>query len=59
MTSVFKKDTGWGAGTLIDAKGNNSWPATSGGLIAFASTRHATRLQRDRTQQCFLLALPK
>jgi len=52
-------DTGWGAGTLLQGKGNNTWPATAGGSIVFASTRNAKRLQRDRTQDVFVLkALP-
>jgi hypothetical protein len=55
MTAVHRKDTGWDAGRLINSRGVNTWPATSGGAIAFASTRNATRLQRDPTQQIFLL----
>lgn len=56
MTAVYKKDAGWDAGTLLKGPGINTWPATSGGVIAFASTRNATRLQRDQTQQVFLLS---
>lgn len=48
----------WGDARLINSRGVNTWPATDGGAIAFASTRHAARLQRDRTQQVFLLANP-
>src|SRR5262249_1277969 len=60
MTAAFKKDgSGWDEGTLIKAKGNNRWPANCGGRIGFASTRNATRLQRDATQQVFLLPVPK
>jgi hypothetical protein len=59
MTAVFKKDTGWDGGMLLNGRGINTWPATSGGLIAFASTRNATRLQRDPTQQVFLLNAAK
>jgi hypothetical protein len=52
-------DTGWSAGALSPGKGNNTWPATSGGSIVFASTRNAKRMQRDRTQDIFVLrALP-
>ncbi|WP_157622779.1 CehA/McbA family metallohydrolase [Solimonas soli] len=46
---------GWDAGTLLLSRGINSWPATAGGHIVFASTRNAQRLQRDRTQQIFIL----
>jgi hypothetical protein len=46
---------GWGHVELLRGRGNNTWPATDGGAIAFASTRNATRLQRDRTQEIFLL----
>lgn len=56
MTSVYKKGTGWDAGTLLNGPGINTWPVTSGGVIAFASTRNATRLQRDPTQQVFVLS---
>jgi predicted metal-dependent phosphoesterase TrpH len=52
MTSVWRD--GWDAGTLLNGRGNNTWPVTSGGVIAFASTRNAARLQRDQTQQIFL-----
>ena len=56
MTAVYKKPAGWDAGTLLKGSGINTWPVTSGGVIAFASTRNATRLQRDQTQQVFLLS---
>jgi len=56
MTAVYRKDAGWDAGRLINSRGVNTWPATAGGAIAFASTRNAVRLQRDPTQQVFLLA---
>jgi hypothetical protein len=55
MTAVYRKDEGRDAGTLLNGRGTNTWPATAGGVIAFASTRNATRLQRDPTQQVFLL----
>jgi hypothetical protein len=55
MTAVYRKDAGWDPGTLINGRGVNTWPATSGGAITFASTRNAARLQRDPTQQVFLL----
>ncbi len=53
MTAVFRG--AWSASELQRGRGNNTWPATAGGAIVFASTRNATRLQRDRTQQIFLL----
>ncbi|KPU97738.1 hypothetical protein APR51_09265 [Variovorax paradoxus] len=56
MTAVYRKPAGWDTGTLLKGTGINTWPVTSGGVIAFASTRNATRLQRDPTQQVFLLA---
>jgi hypothetical protein len=55
MTTVFRTGAGWDAGTLLNGRGVNTWPVTAGGYIAFASTRNATRLQRDPTQQVFLL----
>jgi len=59
MTAVFRPDSGWEPGTLLMARGNNTWPVTAGGQVAFASTRNAQRLQRDPTQQVFLLSLAK
>jgi hypothetical protein len=56
MTAVYRKSKGSDAGTLLNGRGINTWPATAGGFIAFASTRNATRLQRDATQEIFLLA---
>jgi hypothetical protein len=55
MTAVYRKTKGWDTGTLLNGRGINMWPATAGGFVAFASTRNATRLQRDGTQQIFLL----
>jgi hypothetical protein len=59
MTATYGSDTGWSAGDLLDGRGNNIWPVTSGDAILFASTRNATRLQRDPTQQIFMLRLNK
>lgn len=56
MTSAWRRGAGWDAGRMVDGRGNNTWPATSGGEIAFASTRNASRLQRDATQQVFVVA---
>ncbi|MES2489803.1 MAG: CehA/McbA family metallohydrolase [Pseudomonadota bacterium] len=55
MTTAMGNDGAWSAGELIPSRGINTWPAISNGAIAFASTRNALRLQRDRTQQVFLL----
>ncbi|WP_263359883.1 hypothetical protein [Acidicapsa ligni] len=51
------KDMGWSAGSLLNGRGNNTWPATAGGAIVFGSTRNAVRLQRDITQQIYLIAV--
>lgn len=56
MTAVNDAIGNWMAVTMLPGRGVNTWPATAGGRIAFASTRNATRLQRDRTQQIFLAA---
>ncbi|HZP13362.1 MAG TPA: CehA/McbA family metallohydrolase [Nevskiaceae bacterium] len=48
----------WGAAQLIPSRGVNTWPALGGSTLVFASTRNATRLQRDRTQQIFAIDLP-
>jgi hypothetical protein len=55
MTATFLHGSGWNAGTLFSGRGNNTWPATAGGAIIFASSREAERLQRDHTQQVFLI----
>ncbi len=54
MTAVHGSG-GWDGGQLLLARGLNTWPATAGGDIVFASTRNAARLQRDRTQQIYVL----
>lgn len=55
MTAVHRTGAGWDAGRLIKGRGSNTWPATAGGAIVFASTRNVARLQRDATQQIFVL----
>lgn len=55
MTSVLGTDRVWAAAEMLMAKGLNGWPATDGGAIILASTRNAQRMQRDATQQIFLL----
>jgi hypothetical protein len=55
MTTVYRGQA-WDSAELLDGPGINTWPATSGGAIVFASTRNATRLQRDPTQQIFVLS---
>ncbi len=55
MTAVLAADHSWGTATMLMAKGLNGWPATAGGAIVMASTRNALRMQRDATQQIFLL----
>lgn len=55
MTAVLGTDRNWSAGDMLMAKGLNGWPATSGGAIVMASTRNALRMQRDVTQQVFLV----
>jgi hypothetical protein len=54
MTTVYSGGA-WETAKLLDGPGINTWPATSGGAIVFSSTRNAQRLQRDLTQQVFLL----
>jgi hypothetical protein len=47
----------WTAARVIPSRGNNAWPATDGGAIAFATMRNAARVQRDRTTQVFVLQM--
>jgi predicted metal-dependent phosphoesterase TrpH len=51
-------DAAWDTGTLLLAPGIDTWPATDGGRIVFSSTRRAQRLQRDRTQQIYVVGAP-
>ena len=53
MVAVNDALGNWMKVSLLPSRGINTWPATDGGVIAFASTRNARRLQRDRTQQIF------
>ena len=46
----------WTAPRLINGRGINTWPVPAGPYLVFASTRHARRMQRDRTQQVFVVA---
>lgn len=57
-TAVMGTDGAWSAGEVINSPGNNTWPATSGGVIAMASTRNALRMQRDHTQEIYLAKPP-
>lgn len=54
MTAVFGEGQ-WRNLAMIPGRGINTWPATHGGAIVFASTRDAQRVQRDRTQRIYLL----
>ncbi|MDM4771192.1 CehA/McbA family metallohydrolase [Solimonas sp. SE-A11] len=57
MTARLVSGT-WQEAKLVNSRGVNTWPATDGGAIVFASTRNAQRMQRDRTQQVYLLVGP-
>ena len=48
----------WSDVSVLPGKGINTWPAVAGGSLVFASTRNATRLQRDLTQQIFVISTP-
>lgn len=56
MTAVLDPLGNWMRVRTLPSRGVNTWPATDGGAIAFASTRNAQRLQRDPTQQIVLLS---
>ncbi|TJY59926.1 hypothetical protein E4T66_12145 [Sinimarinibacterium sp. CAU 1509] len=57
VTARYAVDIGWSTGDLIESRGINTWPALADGMIAFATTRNAVRLQRDRTQQIAVMRL--
>lgn len=45
----------WSDLRLLANRGVSSWPVPAGPYTVFASTRNAKRLQRDRTQQLFVV----
>ena len=51
-------DGTWGSATVIPGRGNNMWPVIASGALAFTSTRDALRLQRDHTQEVYIMVLP-
>lgn len=55
MTATLGANGAWSAGHMLPGKGNNTWPALDAGVLVFAGTRNAQRLQRDHTQQIFYL----
>ena len=55
VTTALLRDGTWTDARVINARGINTWPATAGGRIVFAGTRNAARMQRDQTQQVFVL----
>jgi predicted metal-dependent phosphoesterase TrpH len=48
-------DGAWRDLRLHASRGINTWPVPAGPFLLFSTTRHAQRLQRDRTQQLYLL----
>ena len=58
MTATLDDNDAWSAGTMIPARGVNTWPMVAQGALVFASNRNAQRLQRDHTQQIFFLPAP-
>jgi len=56
MTAELGENGLWSAGHILPGKGNNTWPALDQGVMVFAGTRNAQRLQRDHTQQIFYVA---
>ncbi len=54
MTAAFDNGA-WDAPRLHAGRGVSSWPVPAGPFGAFATTRHAQRLQRDRTQQVYVI----
>jgi predicted metal-dependent phosphoesterase TrpH len=55
MSAAFD-GAGWSDVRLLNGRGVNTWPIVAGPYLGFASTRYARRLQRDRTQQIFIVA---
>ena len=50
--------SGWSSATQLSTRGNGTWPAVDKGTVVFTSDRRAERVQRDRTQEIFLLRTP-
>jgi hypothetical protein len=47
--------SGWSAAGLVSTRGNGTWPAVDKGVVVFTSDRRAERVQRDKTQEVFLI----
>ncbi|MFJ4467344.1 CehA/McbA family metallohydrolase [Streptomyces sp. NPDC089424] len=54
-TATLDRRTGWTTAKQLTTLGNNTWAAAAQGVVVFTSDRAATRTQRDRTQQIYLL----
>lgn len=54
MGARFEAD-GWDAVWLLNSPGINTWPVVAGPYVAFSGTRYVQRMQRDRTQQIFVV----
>ncbi|MES0872646.1 CehA/McbA family metallohydrolase [Sinimarinibacterium thermocellulolyticum] len=54
MSARFEQGA-WRDVRLYGGRGVNTWPVPAGAFLAFATTRHAERVQRDRTQQIYVL----
>ncbi|WP_236060994.1 CehA/McbA family metallohydrolase [Actinacidiphila acididurans] len=57
FTATFDSATGWSPAAQVTTRGNNTWPALDRGVVVFTSDRAATRLQRDRTHEVYLITL--
>ncbi len=55
MSTVFD-GTHWADPRLLLSRGVGSWPVPAGPYLIFSSTRNARRLQRDRSQQIYVVA---
>ena len=55
FTAVYD-GSAWSAAEQLSGPANGTWPAVSGNSVVFTSDR-AAAVQRDRTQQVFLLEL--
>jgi hypothetical protein len=55
FTAVYD-GSAWSAAEQLSGPANGTWPAVSGNSVVFTSDR-AAAVQRDRTQQVFLLTL--
>jgi hypothetical protein len=47
--------SGWTDAVRLSSSGNGTWPSVDKGTVVFTSDRRASRVQRDATQEVFVI----